>query len=107
LQNLGVDFPRRGEEDRVPIFTPPQSRPIASPHRPLSSGQRSSMTISPNSEADIHIPAMSLIDIQNTRGIIEVLSEMLNALPPRDRMVCVCTSLSFHLTPVFPWTWNT
>lgn len=30
----------------------------------------------------------SLTDIQNARGLIEVLSEMLSALTPQDRMVC-------------------
>jgi len=45
----------------------------------------------------------SLTDIQNTRGVIEVLSEMLSAVPPRDRMVCVCSGDHLFFCDYFLW----
>ncbi|VAI22589.1 unnamed protein product [Triticum turgidum subsp. durum] len=61
LLRAGAVFPQRSNGS-VPIFTPAQSQPLQN-----------------------YPPALSLADIQNARGIMDVLSEMLNALDPSKR----------------------
>ncbi|CAK9204718.1 unnamed protein product [Sphagnum troendelagicum] len=87
LQKLGMEFPQRGGEDTVPIFTPPQSQSIPCTYTSASySNQRSPGMLSPRPEPNDNLPVMSLTDIQTSRSLIEVLAEMLSALAPNDRM---------------------
>ncbi|PKA46952.1 hypothetical protein AXF42_Ash011626 [Apostasia shenzhenica] len=72
LRAAGVEFPPR-TENTAPLFTPPQTRPAAPP-------------VDTTYDAAVHaslqsdVSPMSLDEIQNARGIADVLSEMLNAL---------------------------
>ncbi|EFJ08768.1 hypothetical protein SELMODRAFT_44205, partial [Selaginella moellendorffii] len=68
LRRSGVDFPQR--QDAPPIFTPPQSHPITAYPAP---GFRSFLL------------CCSLADLDSARSGMEVLSEMLNAIDPRDK----------------------
>ncbi|CAN5951358.1 unnamed protein product, partial [Sphagnum jensenii] len=87
LQKLGMEFPQRGGEDTVPIFTPPQSQSIPCTYTSASySNQRSPGMLSLRPEPNDNLPVMSLTDIQTSRSLIEVLAEMLSALAPNDRM---------------------
>ncbi|XP_042441604.1 TOM1-like protein 3 [Zingiber officinale] len=79
LRAAGVEFPPR-TENAVPLFTPPQTHPIA--HQPATSVyENAALEASLQSE----ISALSLQDIQNARGIADVLSEVLNALDPKNQ----------------------
>ncbi|XP_024357861.1 TOM1-like protein 9 [Physcomitrium patens] len=85
LLKAGVEFPRRTGEAAPPIFTPPQSQPLASP-RPLHQhGPRSSAPPTPRPD-DTEASVMSLQDIKNAQNLVELLQDMILALNPRDRM---------------------
>jgi hypothetical protein len=87
LQKLGVEFPQRDEEHAVPIFTPPQLQPIPNFYPSTAyTNQQSPRMVPPRAESNDNLPGMSLTDIQSSHGLIEVLSEMLSALAPGDRM---------------------
>ncbi|KAF2291270.1 hypothetical protein GH714_022022 [Hevea brasiliensis] len=72
----GVEFPPRAENS-VPLFTPPQTQPIVD---------------APSAYEDVAIQAslqsdasgLSLPEIQNARGLADVLMEMLSALDPKN-----------------------
>nr|XP_043610716.1 TOM1-like protein 4 [Erigeron canadensis] len=76
LKSAGVDFPPR-EENTVPLFTPPQTHPVA-------------QTTSPYEEAAIQASlqtessGLSLSEIANAEGIADVLMDILNALDPNN-----------------------
>ncbi|KAF7067944.1 hypothetical protein CFC21_073757 [Triticum aestivum] len=79
LLRAGAVFPQR-TNGSVPIFTPPQTQPLQNyPPAPRDADHEA-----PESSAQ-DFPAASLADIQNARGIVDVLSEMLNALDPSKR----------------------
>ncbi|KAJ8552136.1 hypothetical protein K7X08_028579 [Anisodus acutangulus] len=82
LLRLGAVFPQRSERS-APVLTPPQTHPLASDphnlHKP-ESGQDAA-----ESSADAEYPTLSLTEIQNARGIMDVLAEMLNALGPENK----------------------
>ncbi|KAF7067945.1 hypothetical protein CFC21_073757 [Triticum aestivum] len=79
LTRAGAVFPQR-TNGSVPIFTPPQTQPLQNyPPAPRDADHEA-----PESSAQ-DFPAASLADIQNARGIVDVLSEMLNALDPSKR----------------------
>ncbi|MCO5592841.1 hypothetical protein L7F22_046844 [Adiantum nelumboides] len=83
LRRTGAIFPRRAES-ATPIFTPPQTHPIATnfpspPHSP----SRTPAGTQASRPADL--PPLSLSDIHNARSGMEVLAEMLNAIDPRNR----------------------
>ncbi|KAI4966957.1 hypothetical protein ZWY2020_034668 [Hordeum vulgare] len=61
----------------VPIFTPPQTQPLQNYPPALRNADHEA----PESSAQ-DFPATSLADIQNARNIMDVLSEMLNAVDP-------------------------
>ncbi|MCL7029473.1 hypothetical protein MKW94_021377 [Papaver nudicaule] len=74
LKSAGVDFPPR-EENSVPLFTPPPTQPI----------MHSTPTYNdPVIDASLPTDAsgLSLEEIQNARGLADVLMEMLGALDP-------------------------
>ncbi|KAI0494392.1 hypothetical protein KFK09_024526 [Dendrobium nobile] len=73
LRAAGVEFPPR-TESTAPLFTPPQTHPIE-PH-PVEATYDAALQASLQSD----VSALSVDEIQNARGIADVLSEMLNAL---------------------------
>lgn len=79
LLRVGAVFPQRSER-AAPIFTPPQTEPLTSYPQNLHNleGEGESPT---NSD----ILPMSLTELQNARGIMDVLAEMLNALDPGNK----------------------
>ncbi|KAL6629463.1 hypothetical protein ACP70R_029228 [Stipagrostis hirtigluma subsp. patula] len=79
LLRSGAIFPQRSNGS-VPIFTPPQTQPLQNYPQPL----RVTQPEAPESSVP-DFPALSLTEIQNARGIMDVLSEMLNALDPGNR----------------------
>ncbi|CAL9019825.1 unnamed protein product [Prunus brigantina] len=76
LRSAGVEFPPR-EENSVPLFTPPQTQPVVSP---VAVYDDAAIQASLQSDAS----GLSLPEIQNARGITDVLMEMLNALDPKN-----------------------
>lgn len=79
LLRLGAVFPQR----TVLALPPPQTHPLSSDPRNLQkseSGQDAA-----ESSADAEYPTLSLTEIQNARGIMDVLAEMLNALGPENK----------------------
>ncbi|KAK7293865.1 hypothetical protein RJT34_16742 [Clitoria ternatea] len=82
LLRAGAVFPQRSEQS-APVFTPPQTQPLASyPQNIRDSDARQDPT---ESSADSEFPTLSLTEIQNARGIMDVLAEMLNALDPNNK----------------------
>ncbi|XP_077249801.1 TOM1-like protein 3 [Tasmannia lanceolata] len=77
LKSYGVEFPPR-TDNTAPLFTPPQTQPIV-PHHD-SSVYEDAYHASLQSDS----PPLSLAEIQNARGIADVLTEMLSALDPRN-----------------------
>ncbi|XP_023749920.1 TOM1-like protein 6 [Lactuca sativa] len=74
LRRYGVDFPRRSSNS-VPIITPP----ISHGHSQASSSSRHDPTAS-SSET------LSFSTLDAMRSVMDVLSEMLQAVDPKDRM---------------------
>ncbi|KAL5212627.1 hypothetical protein ABZP36_023474 [Zizania latifolia] len=79
LLRVGAIFPQRSNGS-VPIFTPPQTQPLQNYPHSLRNAQEE---IPESSVPDL--PSLSLTGIKNARGIVDVLSEMLNALDPGNR----------------------
>ncbi|KAH9327683.1 hypothetical protein KI387_007861, partial [Taxus chinensis] len=82
LLRAGVEYPPRPESS-APIFTPPQTQPITSypPQIHGSPGYEDGVEASIASD----VSGLSLTEIQNARGISDVLMEMLNALDPHSK----------------------
>nr|GMD83891.1 target of Myb protein 1-like isoform X1 [Ipomoea batatas] len=81
LGRMGYVFPKRSE--RSPVFTPPQSRPMASyPQNPCKHESRENAA---ESSAEAEFPTLSLTEIQNARAIMYVLAEMLSAIDPENK----------------------
>ncbi|XP_076908544.1 TOM1-like protein 9 isoform X1 [Bidens hawaiensis] len=79
LLRLGANFPQRSERS-APVFTPPQTQPITSlPHNP----ENENGTALPPAESEF--PTLSLTEMQNARGIMDVLAEMLTAVDPENK----------------------
>ncbi|KAK1264135.1 hypothetical protein QJS04_geneDACA009218 [Acorus gramineus] len=76
LKLAGVEYPPRFE-NAVPLFTPPQTQPVA---HSLPAYDADAIEASLQSD----VSDFSLADVQNARGIVDVLMEMLNALDPRN-----------------------
>ncbi|KAJ7965465.1 Target of Myb protein 1 [Quillaja saponaria] len=76
LKSAGVEFPPQ-EENSVPFFTPPQTQPIVHPAATYEEA-----AIQASLESDVS--ALSLSEIQNARGLADVLLEMLSALDPKN-----------------------
>ncbi|XP_010915838.1 TOM1-like protein 9 isoform X2 [Elaeis guineensis] len=82
LLRAGAVFPQRPERS-APIFTPPQTQPLRSYPPSLRSPDYQQEV--PESSVGSEFPVLSLTEIQNARGIMDVLAEMLNALDPGNR----------------------
>ncbi|XVF89200.1 hypothetical protein PTKIN_Ptkin19aG0111100 [Pterospermum kingtungense] len=81
LLRAGAVFPPRNESS-APVFTPPQTQPLSSyPQNIRNSNQQGTA----ESSAESEFPTLSLTEIQNARGIMDVLAEMLNALDPGSK----------------------
>ncbi|KAL5148648.1 TOM1-like protein 3 [Glycine soja] len=74
--SAGVEFPPR-EENSVPFFTPPQTLPV---HLAAAEYDDASIQASLHSDAS----GLSLPEIQNAQGLADVLTEMVNALDPKN-----------------------
>ncbi|OUZ99980.1 VHS [Macleaya cordata] len=81
LLRAGAVFPQRS--DRAPIFTPPQTQPLSSYPQNLRNADHPQDA--PESSGVSDLPTLSVTEIQNARGIMDVLAEMLNALDPGNR----------------------
>ncbi|KAJ4954035.1 hypothetical protein NE237_030867 [Protea cynaroides] len=76
LKSAGVEFPPRAENS-VPLFTPPPTQPIVH-----SAPMNDDATVEASLQSDT--AALSLPEIQNARGLADVLMDMLNALDPKS-----------------------
>ncbi|XWS72559.1 hypothetical protein CRYUN_Cryun02cG0050200 [Craigia yunnanensis] len=77
LLRAGAVFPSRTERS-APVFTPPQTQPLSSYPQNIRNSDR-------QETAESEFPTLSLSEIQNARGIMDVLAEMLNALDPGNK----------------------
>ncbi|PNT33462.1 hypothetical protein POPTR_006G241000v4 [Populus trichocarpa] len=82
LLRAGAVFPPRSESS-APVFTPPQTQPLSSYPQNLRSIEYPQGAA--ESSAESEFPTLSMTEIQNARGIMDVLAEMLNALDPGNR----------------------
>ncbi|XWS70335.1 hypothetical protein CRYUN_Cryun03dG0039100 [Craigia yunnanensis] len=81
LLRVGAVFPPRTESS-APVFTPPQTQPLPSYPQNI---RNSDMQETAESSAESEFPTLSLTEIQNAQGIMDVLAEMLNALNPGNK----------------------
>ncbi|KAL0872724.1 hypothetical protein Bca101_022429 [Brassica carinata] len=82
LLRAGAVFPQRSERS-APVFTPPQTQPLTSYPPNLRNAGPSNDVADPSAEPDF--PTLSLSEIQNAKGIMDVLAEMLSALEPGNK----------------------
>lgn len=82
LLRAGAVFPQRTERS-APLFTPPQTHPLRSYSQNVQNSDDSQERADTSSEAEY--PTLSLTEIQNARGIMDVLAEMLNAIGPENK----------------------
>ncbi|KAJ4958121.1 hypothetical protein NE237_025232 [Protea cynaroides] len=82
LLRAGVVFPQRSEKS-APIFTPPQTQPLSSYAQNLRNADYQQEVAESSAGSDS--PSLSLTEIQNARGIMDVLTEMLIALDPGNK----------------------
>ncbi|KAL2963074.1 hypothetical protein AAZX31_17G180900 [Glycine max] len=82
LLRAGAVFPQRSEQS-APVFTPPQTQPLAS--YPQNIRDTNVDQDAAQSSAESEFPTLNLTEIQNARGIMDVLAEMLNALDPSNK----------------------
>lgn len=82
LLRAGAVFPQRSERS-APVFTPPQTQPLSSYPPNVRNSENREEAAGASSEPEY--PTLSLTEIQNARGIMDVLSEMLNAIDPSNK----------------------
>ncbi|XP_057799524.1 TOM1-like protein 9 isoform X2 [Salvia miltiorrhiza] len=82
LLRLGAVFPQRSERS-APVFTPPQTQPLTSYPPNIRNIEPRADGAEPSAEAEF--PTLSLTELQNARGIMDVLTEMLSALDPGNK----------------------
>ncbi|KAL6604016.1 hypothetical protein ACP70R_044377 [Stipagrostis hirtigluma subsp. patula] len=81
LLRAGAVFPQRPESS-VPIYTPPQTQPLRN-YPPPALRNTDYRQDAPESSSAPEV--LSLTEIHNARGVMDVLSEMLNAIDPGNR----------------------
>ncbi|KAL4332444.1 hypothetical protein GQ457_07G020470 [Hibiscus cannabinus] len=77
LRVAGVEFPPR-EKISVPLFTPPQGNPVT--RQPVPAHQNAAIEASRQSD---DAPGLSLAEIKNASGLVDILMEVLSALEPK------------------------
>ncbi|KAG5225375.1 hypothetical protein OIU76_027369 [Salix suchowensis] len=82
LLRAGAVFPPRSERS-TPVFTPPQTQPLSSYPQNLRNIEYPQGEAESPTESEF--PTLSLTEIQNARGIMDVLAEMLNAIDPGNK----------------------
>ncbi|KAG5018771.1 hypothetical protein AAZX31_06G079200 [Glycine max] len=82
LLHAGAAFPQRSKQS-APVFTPLQTQPLSSYPQNIRDTVAQQDAAEPSAESEF--PALSLSEIQNARGIMDVLAEMLNALDPGNK----------------------
>ncbi|KAM5565500.1 TOM1-like protein 9 [Rosa sericea] len=82
LLRAGAVFPHRSEA-AAPVFTPPQTQPLSSLPQNLHNPDLPRDIPEPSAEPEF--PTLSLTEIQNARGIMDVLAEMLSAIDPENK----------------------
>lgn len=82
LLRLGAVFPQKSERS-APVLTPPQTQPLSSYPHHLRNPENGNETTETSAEAEF--PTLSLTEIQNARGIMDVLAEMLTAVDPERK----------------------
>lgn len=82
LLRAGAVFPQRSERS-APVFTPPQTHPLTSYPQNFRNPEHQQEPAEASAESEF--PTLSLTEIQNARGIMDVLAEMLNALDPNNK----------------------
>lgn len=82
LLRAGAVFPQRPEKS-APVFTPLQTQPLTSYPQNLRNPDHPKEAA--ESSAESEFPTLSLTEIQNARGIMDVLAEMLSALDPSNK----------------------
>ncbi|GJZ69954.1 TOM1-like protein 4 [Tanacetum coccineum] len=75
--SAGVEFPPR-VENSVPLFTPPQTHPL---FQPISAYQESAIQACLQTDAS----GLSMSEIVNAEGTVDVLMDMLSALDPNNK----------------------
>ncbi|KAF2584905.1 hypothetical protein F2Q70_00034073 [Brassica cretica] len=82
--SLRLSYSCFGRSERsAPVFTPPQTQPLSSYPPNLRNAGPSNEVPDPSAEPDF--PTLSLSEIQNAKGIMDVLAEMLSAIEPGNR----------------------
>ncbi|CAN0907101.1 TOM1-like protein 9 [Linum grandiflorum] len=81
LLRAGAVFPQRTEQS-APVLTPPQTQPLTSYPQKLRNPE---FRPEPAESSESEFPTLNLSEIQNARGLMDVLSEMLNALDPGNK----------------------
>ncbi|XP_075508306.1 TOM1-like protein 9 isoform X3 [Primulina tabacum] len=79
LLRLGAVFPQRSDRS-APVVTPAQTVPVTSYPQVLRNSESRPDATESSAEA-----TLSFADIQNARGIMDVLAEMLSALDPSNK----------------------
>ncbi|PSR91792.1 TOM1-like protein [Actinidia chinensis var. chinensis] len=82
LLRAGAVFPQRNESS-APVFTPQQTQPLTSYPQNIRTPEHRQEVVESSSEAEF--PTLSMTEIQNARGIMDVLAEMLTALDPGNK----------------------
>ncbi|RDX79524.1 TOM1-like protein 9, partial [Mucuna pruriens] len=82
LLHAGAVFPQRSDQS-APVFTPQQTHPLSS--YPQNIRDSAAQQDTAESSAESEFPTLNLSEIQNARGIMDVLAEMLNALDPANK----------------------
>nr|AEK78080.1 VHS [Triticum aestivum] len=83
LLRAGAVFPQRSESS-VPIYTPPQTQPLQN-YPPPALRNTDYRQEAPESSSVPEVSTLSVTEIQNASGVMDALSEMLNAIDPGNR----------------------